>query len=861
MFELEKAIREWKRGLRKLESFEDGAIVELESHLRDEIDRQKGEGLSGEAAFAKAVDLVGRPESIGGEYSKSQAPETSWAHSRFPLALIGSFFKIAWRKIIRQKGYSLINVAGLALGFACCLIILFWVRQEMNFDRFHDRADRLYRVFFSVEKMNFQGTALMAPLAGYLQQTYPEIAAATVFASRSGSKISFGPEKGTTADGSFVDPAFFKMFTFPFLQGAPETAFSNPSSIVITEDLARKLFGDADPIGKTLKLNDGNRDLSVSGVLRRIPRNSTLRFDYLLSSEIAPAWIKSWDVKTTPIFVRLQETADPADISRKIAGVLDVRHPDWHNTLKLQPLTDTHLHELGGGGRILYVYIFSALAFVVLVIAVVNFMNLSTARAEKRAKEIGIKKVLGSSRLQLIGQFLTESTILAFIALVLAVGLVKLALPSLNALGIGPLEMRPSGLLIAAVLGFTLLTGILAGSYPAFLLSSFEPVAAFKGRSGRSRGARLRKILVIGQLALSTIFIVSVFALDGQMRFIRNRDLGFNKANVVVLELPGALGNKGLVLKEALSGNPDVVSATLASDSLEEWGSSSSPDWPGKQPDQIFDMGIAWVDEDYQRTLGLKMAEGRFFSRDFPGDLAKGWVINEAAVKAMGMTSSLGQKLSMPLGEKIEGTVIGVVKDFHTESLQAPVRPFALLYSRGAGQMLIRIRPGNTARILSSIEAQVRKIVPNDPFLYRFLDQSLDRLYQTDRVTGKLIVYAAGLALLISCLGLFGLVSYLAEQRTKEIGVRKVMGASTAWVVMFFMKDILRSVLVAGLISAPLSYWIGEKWLRRYAFRISVEPWVFLTAVGLVAVIALLTVSAQSFKAALARPAESLRCE
>ncbi len=861
MFELEKAIREWKRGLRKLESFEDGAIVELESHLRDEIDRQKGKGLSGEAAFVKAADLVGRPESIGGEYSKSLVPPTSWTQSWILVSLIGSFFKIAWRKIIRQKGFSFINVAGLALGLACCLVILFWVRQETGFDRFHDRADRLYRVYFSVDKMNFQGSTLMAPLAAHLQQTYPEIAAATIFTSRSGSKLSFGSEKGTTADGSFVDPAFFKMFSFPFLKGAPETAFPTLSSIVITEDLARKLFGDAEPIGKTLKLNDGNRDFLVSGVLRRIPRNSTLRFDYLLSSEIAPAWMKSWDVKTTPIFVRLRETADPADVSRKIAGVLDARHPDWHNRLDLQPLTDMHLRELGGGGRILYVYLFSALAFVVLVIAVVNFMNLSTARAEKRAKEIGIKKVLGSSRLQLIGQFLTESTILAFLALSLAVGLVRLALPSLNALGIGPLEMRLSGPLIAAVLGLTLLTGLLAGSYPAFLLSSFEPVAVFKGRRGRSRGSRLRKILVVGQLAFSTFFIVSVFILDGQIRFIRNRDLGFDKANVVVLELPGALGDNGSVLKDALSGNPDVVSATLASDSLEEWGSSSSPDWLGKQPDQNFDMGIAWVDEDYLRTLGLQMAEGRFFSRDFPGDLAKGWVVNEAAVKAMGLTNPLGQKLSMPMGEKIEGIVIGVVKDFHTESLQAPVRPFALLYRRDARQMLIRLRPGNTAQILQSIETQVRKIVPNDPFLYRFLDQSLDQLYQADRVTGKLIVYVAGLALLISCLGLFGLVSYLAERRTKEIGVRKVMGASTAWIVMFFMKDILRSVLVAGLISAPLSYWIGEKWLRRYAFRISVQPWVFLTAVGLVAVIALLTVSAQSFKAALARPAESLRCE
>jgi putative ABC transport system permease protein len=776
-------------------------------------------------------------------------------------AMLKNYFRIAFRNLWKHKGYSFINIAGLAVGMACCLIILFWVRQERSFDRFHERADRLYRVIFSVEKMNFQGSALMAPLADHLHQNYPEIAAATIFSSMSGSKISFGLGKGTTAEGSFVEPAFFKMFTFPFLKGVAETAFSDPSSIVITEDLAQKIFGSADPVGKTLKLNDGNRDLTVSGVLRKIPRNSTLQFDYLLSYEIAPSRMKTWDVKRTPIFVRLQDAADPADVSRKIAGILDVRHPDWHNTLKLQPLTDIHLHELGGGGRILYIYVFSALALIVLLIAAVNFMNLSTARAEKRAKEIGIKKVLGSSRYQLIGQFLTESMIFSFIALALATVFVKIALPSLNALLMDPLEARLSWLLTAAILGITFLCGLLAGSYPAFLLSSFDPAATFKGRRGRSRGASLRKILVVGQLALSVFFIVSVLVLNGQMRYIRNRDLGFSKTNVVILELPGALDDKSLVLKDALLNNPNVASASLASSSLEEWESSSSPDWLGKQPDQVFDMGIAWVDEDYLPTLGLKMATGRFFSKDFQGDLGQAWVINEAAVKAMGMTNPVGQKISMLLGEKLEGTIVGVVKDFHTESLRAPVRPFALIYSRGAGQMLIRIRPGNAAPILKSIETQVRKIVPNDPFLFRFLDQSLDRLYKADQVTGKLIIYAAGMALLISCLGLFGLVSFLAEQRTKEIGIRKVMGASTAWVVMFFMKDILKSVLIAGLISTPLSYWIAHIWLRRYAFRISVEPWFFMTAGAFVAVIALLTVSLQSLKAALARPAESLKYE
>ena len=776
-------------------------------------------------------------------------------------AMLKNYFRIAVRNMWKSKGHSFINIAGLAMGMACCLVILFWVRQELGFDRFHERADRLYRVIFSVEKMNFQGSALMAPLADHLQRTFPEIAAATVFSPRSESKISFGLEKGTTAEGSYVGPAFFKMFTFPFLKGAPETAFSAPSSIVITEDLAQKLFGSADPLGKTLKLNDGNRDLTVSGVLRKIPRNSTLRFDYLLAYEIAPSWMKTWDVKSTPIFVRLQDAADPADVGRKIAGVLDVRHPDWHNTLKLQPLTDIHLHELGGSGRILYVYVFSALALVVLLIAFINFMNLSTARAEKRAKEIGIKKVLGSRRSQLIGQFLTESTILAFMALALAAVIVKIALPSLNAMLMDPLEMRLSWSLAAAVLGLTFITGLLAGSYPAFVLSSFEPAAAFKGRRGRSRGASLRKILVVGQLALSTFFIVSVLVLQGQLRFIRNRDLGFDKANVVILDLPGALDANSAALKEALLKNPDVVDASLSSYSLEKWGSSSSPEWPGKQPDQIFDMGIGWVDEDFLRTVGLKMAEGRFFSKDFPGDLGQAWVINEAAVKAMGMVRPLGQKISMSLGEKIEGTVIGVVKDFHTESLQTPVRPFALIYSRRAGQMLIRIRPGNTARTLQAIESQVRKLVPNDPFRFRFLDQSLDRLYQSDQVTGKLVVYTAGLALLISCLGLFGLVSFLAEQRTREIGIRKVMGATTAWVVMFFMKDILKSVLIAGAISTPLSYWMAHEWLRRYAVRISVDPWIFLTAGVFVAAVALLTVSSQSLKAALARPSESLKYE
>ena len=613
--------------------------------------------------------------------------------------------------------------------------------------------------------------------------------------------------------------------------------------------------------------------MTVTGVLRRIPINSTLQFDLLIPYAVAPSGMKSWDMNTTQVFVRLRDDASPEDVGRKIAGVINARNPEHKNTLGLQPLADIRLRELEGGGRIIYVYVFSAMALVILLIAAVNFMNLSTARSEKRAKEIGIKKVLGASRGQLVQQFLSESILLAFLSLVIAAALAKALLPSVSALLDQPMEMRLSWSLIGAMAAIALFVGLLSGTYPAFLLSAVQPLAAFKGQwrapgrgtlghgRAQTRGAALRKTLVVVQLALSIFFIVAVVVINRQMGFIRSKSLGFDKDNVVVLNLQGDLARNGHILKNEILRNPDVLSASLARADLDRWSISSSPEWPGKQPGEHTVLGLNWVDGDYLKALKLKMSEGRFFSPSFPSDSADAVVINEAAAKAMGMAQPIGQRISVRMGEKIERSVIGVVKDFHTESLHVPVHPFALFYAETGLKMYIRINSGNVPKTLRTIEHAVKTIVPNDPFLYRFLDETLDRLYFSEQTMGKLIIAAAVLAVLISCLGLFGLVSYMAERRTKEIGIRKVLGASAAGIVGLFLKEIVLGVALAAALATPWSFWAAEKWLRSFSFRIHVSPWMVLASGFLVLMIAVLAVLYQTIKAAAADPVETIRYE
>lgn len=786
--------------------------------------------------------------------------------------MLKNYWKTTWRNLRKHPGYTAINLVGLAAGLACCLAILTWRRSELGFDRFHAASDRLYRVFTKWEDGGY-GAYLPGPLSEHLKRSYPEIAAATVVNTSSHLKVSAGADKGIFAAGAIVEPSFLEMFTFPLLEGDPRTALVNPTSVVITEGLAARLHGRDNPIGKTLRLNDGPTDMTVTGVLRRIPVDSSFQFDLLIPFAVAPPIMKNWDVNSTQVFVRLRDGAAAEDVGRKIADVISARNPIHKNKLGLQPLRDIHLRNLGGGGRIVDVTIFSAMALVILLVAAINFMNLATARSEKRASEIGIKKVLGSSRGQLVQQFLSEAVLLTFLALAIAVAATKVLLPPINArLGLA-MTMPFSWSLAGSMAAIALFVGLLSGSYPAFLLSAVQPLAAFKGhrraagrgwhgrRRSQTRGAALRKTLIVVQLAMSIFFIVALSVIDRQMGFIRARSLGFDKDNVIVLSLTGDLARQVRVLKNDLRGNPDILGASVAARALDEQNSSSASEWPGKRPDEHVVLGFNLVDSDYLETLKLEMSAGRFFSPAFPGDPADSVVINETAAKAMGMAQPIGQRITIRMGEKIERTVVGVVKDFHTESLHVPVEPFALYHAETGSNLLIRITAGNLPRTLKMIERTVKTIVPNDPFRFRFLDDGLNRLYLSEQTMGKLVVSAAVLALLITCLGLFGLISYMTERRTKEIAIRKVLGASAAGIAGLLLKEIALGVALAAALAAPLSFWAAEKWLRDFSFRISLSPLTILASGLFVLLIAMLTVLYQTLRAAASNPIEAIHFE
>jgi len=657
------------------------------------------------------------------------------------------------------------------------------------------------------------------------------------------------------------------MFSFPIISGDSEDPFFNPMSIVITEKLAAILFGEEDPIGKSVNLED-RHDFMVSAVVQDPPSNSDIQFDYLLSAEISPSMSYNWEMKCDPTYVQLQKGLPYEEVSAKIVNVYNDHNPGaYKNNLYLQPFKERHLHALGGGGRITYVYVFSAMALVILLIACINFMNLSTARSEKRFREIGIKKVVGSSRLTLIRQFLGESVLLALLALIFALIIAELLLPSINNLLGKQLSLNLTGATIPILLGITILTGIIAGSYPAFYLSSLKPVNVLKNQlqfrgPGKSRLSP-RKLLVVIQFSLSIFFIVCAVVIHNQLEYIKTKDLGFDKEHIVMFHLQGEMPAYTSTLKSELLNNPNIEGVTISTNELFRWGSSSGIDWEGKQTDKVFDVGYNWVDYDYLKTFKLKLKEGRFFSEEFSTDPSEAIVVNEAAIETMGLEDPIGKRVIRMPGSTYEDTrtIIGVLKDFHTESLHGDIRPFMLMLTSTSSYMCIRIKPDNIPATLGFIQGKAREFVPSDPFEYRFLDDDFDALYRTEQVTGKLTIYVTILAIFVSCLGLTGLAMFTAERRTREIGIRKVLGSSVSAIVLLLSKEFARWVLLANLIAWPLAYLVMKRWLENFAYSVKISWYIFMFS-GLIALaIALLTVIFQSARAALANPVDSLRQE
>ncbi|MCB0609851.1 MAG: ABC transporter permease [Lewinellaceae bacterium] len=813
--------------------------------------------------------------------------------------MFSNFFKLAWRNLLRNRSYSIINILGLSIGVACCMLILLWVADELSYDRWNEKADRTYRV---AAEINFGGShqdyaVCPAPLAAALRSDFPEVEAAVRFRDYGASLVKTDVQNYKEQNILYTDSTVFDVFSIEMTQGNPKNALAAPNTVAISESMAHKYFPNESPMGKILTFDDRTK-LTVNGVFRDMPHNSHFISDFLVSlNGVEEGENMIWVSHNFPTYYVLREGADPKAFEAKlfphllekyigpqVQAMMGKSYEEIAQTgafirYHYQPLTSIHLHsdlvaELGPNASIQYVWIFTAAAIFVLLIACVNFMNLSTARSAQRAKEIGLRKVLGSMKWDLIRQFLSESLFMAAVSFLLALGLAFLAMPYYNDLA-GKTLRIPLGnpFFWTASLAGIFIVGLLAGSYPAFYLSGFQPIKVLAGRlMSRTKGISIRSVLVVFQFFIAIVLILGTMTIRKQLGFIQHKKLGFNRDQVLVIDDAYALGNNLQAFKEEMLKNAMFSEATISSFLPTPSSRSDNPVCRESRlgEDVCVSMQNWRVDEDYVPTLGLEMAAGRNFSRDFPTD-STGLIINETAAKLYGFDEPIGQILYVPddFGEggphMVPYHVIGVVKDFHYESMRQNIRALCLIQGRSSGAVSIKLNSGDAASAVAAAERNWKTMAPGQPFNYYFLDESFDRVYRVENRISRIIGIFSGLSILVSCLGLLGLAAFATEQRIKEIGVRKVLGASTMGIVGLFSREFLKLVLLAIVIATPLAWWGINLWLRDFAYSIDTSLVSFLPSAliaGLIAVlVAGLTVGFQSVKAALANPIESLRSE
>jgi putative ABC transport system permease protein len=789
--------------------------------------------------------------------------------------MLKSIVLIVLRNIRRHVGYSFINIFGLALGMACCLMISLWVADELSFDRFHEAAADLYRV---EEDQSYTGriyhvTVTPYPLAPALKAEIPEIAEATRVVWFSGQLFRYGDKAFFEDSVRAVDPAFLTMFSFPLVRGDAATALAGLDSVVLTEDTARKYFGTDDALGRTLTVNN-DTDLRVTGVLENFPQNSTLRYDILVPYELLRsrgATNEEFGSNSISTFVRLLPGTPAAAVDAKIKGFIKRRISDSATDLVLMPYTKIHLHQYFGYERqtaVRYIYMFSIIAAFVLLIACINFMNLATARSAGRAKEVGLRKVVGALRNDLIARFYGESLVFALLALALALLLVRLFLPWFNTLAGKALSLNlwaNRGLLLG-IAGVTAVTGLLAGSYPALFLSSFHPAQVLKGSlKAGAGGAVFRRVLVVVQFGLSVFLIIGTLVVYKQMVYMKTKALGYDKEQVLYIPLRGPTVRTYGALRQELRKEPGVLAVAAATHLPCSIGSNSSGvGWEGKDPRQVVLVSMCGVDYDFLDVMKIELAEGRNFSREFPTDATAAFLVNEEVCSLMNKATVAGEPFSFA-GR--DGQVIGVMKNFHFEEMRSKIEPLAIYISSAdgapgwGGYALLRVAPGAVPATIEGIRKAWTAVNPLYPFDVRFLDARIDEMYRTEERAGGLLRTFAVLAVLIACLGLFGLASFTAEQRTREIGIRKVLGASVPRVAALLCREFLLLVLLANLLAWPAVAWVMGSWLKGYAYRTTLDPMIFALALGSALAIAVLTVGFQALRAALASPSESLKYE
>ena len=795
-----------------------------------------------------------------------------------------NYLRVTLNNLKKHKSFSLINILGLAIGLACVILITSYVFHELSYDKYHEKADRIYRLRsdlkISGEHLDIPKTS--PPMAQYLVENYPEVLNAVRFIPISRMPVRYQNRLFSEDHIFFADNSVFDIFTFPFSAGDSETALKTANSAVLTEALAEKYFGSDDPIGKVLNINN-EYDFTITGVLKNIPKNSHFVFDMLCSFETLAqtesGQMRNWLSINYYTYILLQDGSDfklleqklPEMIEKNVGGLLKAIKGEM--AVYLQPLTSIHLHsnlmqELSGNSSIVYIYIFVAIAVFILAIACINFMNLSTARSANRAKEVGLRKVMGANRSAIINQFLGESIFFCLISLVLALVLVELSLPFFKSLSgidlnIGYLE---HSWIIPVLIGLAVMTGVIAGVYPAFFLSSFHPVWVIKGIFKAGAGSiRFRSVLVVFQFFISVFLIIVTIGIFNQLHFMKNKRLGFNKEQIIVISISDESTLDSLQpLKEELKKNDSILSVS-ASSHIPGQTTYVNPFIPeGFSLQDMQYMGELYVDQDFLQTLGIELAEGRNFSPDLQTDTQNSVIINETAAYKFGWKDPIGKTIGdvSASGTIKEKTVIGVVKDFHIESLHKKVIPLYIGYTTHALNVLaVRIKPERISETISFIEKKMDQFDPNRPFDYSFLDDSFDSQYRSEEQLSRVFSYFTILAIFIACLGLLGLASYAAEQKTKEIGIRKVLGASVPDIMILLSTQFAKWILIANFLAWPIAYYSLYKWLQGFAYRINITFAAFILSALISFGIALFTILYQTTRAAAADPIRSLRYE
>lgn len=801
--------------------------------------------------------------------------------------MIRNYLKIAWRNIKRHKGYSFLNVAGLAIGIAACLVISFFVRHELTYDNYHQDADRVFRVAIDINsgETNRVFAQTCAPLAPALERDFPQVEAAARLWRWDNQLVKNGEDVAFYENDYYLaDPNIFDVLTIPLLKGDPKTALNRPSTLVIAEEPARKYFGDADPMGKMLLIN--NAEFEVTGVIQDNNANSHLNFNLMTSiatvenESWVPSTLENWHSTMFFTYIKVHEYVDIAAFGEDVKTVADAYVgeiiKEWGVTYSffLQPIQSIHLHsnlsyEAEAPGSAVNVYIFSVVALLILLIASLNYVNLTTAQSSNRAKEVGVRKAVGAAKAKIFNQFVLESLLLTAIALLFALVLVVLVNPLFESLSGQkyPLTELISPQFMGILLISTIVLGLAAAMYPALFLSSFRPVTVLKGAlSTGTKGAALRKVLVVGQFTISLVLIVGTIVVYRQLEYMKDQSLGFDKEQVLVLPLRGGLsiGDRYEQVKDEFSNHSSIIGATATSDVPGKRVYNFATSLHGEEDDKGQSMYYMFVDPDFLKTYGIEMQAGRTFNKDMQTDIENGFMINEKAVEAFGWASAeeaIGKKMNAGFGRE-GGEIIGVYKDFHYKSLQTQIEPLVMaIVPWRFNYISLKINTSELPATMAFVESKWNELFPGSPYEYSFLDEEFDRQYAADERIGRTFLVFTGIAIFIACMGLFGLATFIAQQRTKEIGIRKVLGASVSSIVGMLSGDIVKLVVVSTLIATPLAYLAVRKWLENFAFHIEIG-WITFAIAGLtILTIALLTVSSQAIRTALINPVRSLKSE